>query len=241
MLATGIVVDDAIVVVENIERKIEEGLNPLPAAHAAMGEVTRPIISIMLVLCAVFIPVAFVTGLTGQFYRQFGDHHRGQHAHFHLQFPDPVAGAGRAAAEAAQCAARLCFSAASTGCWARFFRLFNRGLRARPPERYGHGVRRITAIRWVVLGDLRRACWCCTWGIFRMVPGGFIPAQDKQYLIGIVQLPDAASLDRTEKVVRQMSAIANADARASTTRSASRGLSVQGFVNLSNAAVSSSP
>ena len=72
MLATGIVVDDAIVVVENIERKIEEGLNPHAAAHAAMGEVTRPIISIALVLCAVFVPVAFVSGLTGQFYRQFG-------------------------------------------------------------------------------------------------------------------------------------------------------------------------
>jgi hydrophobe/amphiphile efflux-1 (HAE1) family protein len=72
VLATGIVVDDAIVVVENIERKIEEGLNPHAAAHAAMGEVTRPIISIALVLCAVFVPVAFVSGLTGQFYRQFG-------------------------------------------------------------------------------------------------------------------------------------------------------------------------
>src|ERR1700676_2921137 len=72
VLATGIVVDDAIVVVENIERKIEDGLNPHAAAHAAMGEVTRPIISIALVLCAVFIPVAFVSGLTGQFYRQFG-------------------------------------------------------------------------------------------------------------------------------------------------------------------------
>ena len=72
VLATGIVVDDAIVVVENIERKIEEGLNPHAAAHAAMAEVTRPIISIALVLCAVFIPVAFVSGLTGQFYRQFG-------------------------------------------------------------------------------------------------------------------------------------------------------------------------
>jgi len=68
VLATGIVVDDAIVVVENIERKIEQGLNPQAAAHAAMGEVTRPIISIALVLCAVFIPVAFVSGLTARLY-----------------------------------------------------------------------------------------------------------------------------------------------------------------------------
>src|SRR6201995_141232 len=72
VLATGIVVDDAIVVVENIERKIEDGLNPHAAAHAAMAEVTRPIISIMLVLCAVFVPVAFISGLTGQFYRHSG-------------------------------------------------------------------------------------------------------------------------------------------------------------------------
>jgi len=71
VLATGIVVDDAIVVVENVERKIEEGLAPREAAHAAMAEVTRPIISIMLVLCSVFIPVAFLSGITGQFYRQF--------------------------------------------------------------------------------------------------------------------------------------------------------------------------
>ena len=71
VLATGIVVDDAIVVVENIERKMEGGLDARAAAHAAMAEVTRPIISIMLVLCAVFVPVTFLGGITGQFYRQF--------------------------------------------------------------------------------------------------------------------------------------------------------------------------
>src|SRR5262249_28156893 len=71
VLATGIVVDDAIVVVETAERKIEAGLPPREAAHAAMAEVTRPIISIMLVLCSVFVPVAFLSGISGQFYRQF--------------------------------------------------------------------------------------------------------------------------------------------------------------------------
>ncbi len=71
MLATGIVVDDAIVVVENVERKMEGGLAAIAAAHAAMAEVTRPIISIMSVLCAVFVPVAFLSGVEGQFYRQF--------------------------------------------------------------------------------------------------------------------------------------------------------------------------
>src|SRR4029434_7418041 len=71
VLAIGIVVDDAIVVVENVERHIEEGLSPLEASHKAMEEVSGPIIAIALVLSAVFVPVAFISGLTGQFYRQF--------------------------------------------------------------------------------------------------------------------------------------------------------------------------
>ena len=71
VLAIGIVVDDAIVVVENVERNIEAGLSPRDAAHKAMDEVSRPIIAIALVLCAVFVPVAFLSGLTGEFYRQF--------------------------------------------------------------------------------------------------------------------------------------------------------------------------
>src|SRR5690606_27866722 len=71
VLAIGIVVDDAIVVVENVERNIEEGLAPLAAAHQAMREVSGPIVAISLVLCAVFVPMAFLDGITGQFYRQF--------------------------------------------------------------------------------------------------------------------------------------------------------------------------
>src|SRR5207344_2806579 len=71
VLAIGIVVDDAIVVVENVERNIEEGLAPIDAVHKAMDEVSGPIIAIALVLCAVFVPIAFISGLTGQFYRQF--------------------------------------------------------------------------------------------------------------------------------------------------------------------------
>ena len=71
VLAIGIVVDDAIVVVENVERNIEEGATPLEAAHQAMKEVSGPIIAIALVLCAVFVPMAFLTGVTGQFYKQF--------------------------------------------------------------------------------------------------------------------------------------------------------------------------
>jgi hydrophobe/amphiphile efflux-1 (HAE1) family protein len=115
-----------------------------------------------------------------------------------------------------------------------FFRWFNRGFE-KASQRYGHGVRRLTAIRAVVLAVFALLL-VGTWGMFRVVPGGFIPAQDKQYLIGIVQLPDAASLDRTEKVVRQISALAKETPGVDHVIGFS-GLSVQGFVNLSNAAV----
>src|SRR5580700_9026188 len=233
VLATGIVVDDAIVVVENIERKIEQGLNPHAAAHAAMGEVTRPIISIALVLCAVFVPVAFVSGLTGQFYRQFGITIAASTliSTFNSLTLSPALAALLLKPRNAQ---PDVFQRGINKLFGLFFDLFNRGFE-RASDKYGHGVRRLTAIRAVVLGVF--VCLLAgTWGIFQLVPGGFIPAQDKQYLIGIVQLPDAASLDRTEKVVRRISALAKETPGVDHVIGFS-GLSVQGFVNLSNAAV----
>src|SRR6202163_4759943 len=233
VLATGIVVDDAIVVVENIERKIEDGLNPHAAAHAAMGEVTRPIISIMLVLCAVFVPVAFVSGLTGQFYRQFGVTIAASTiiSTFNSLTLSPALAALLLKPKNAPPDA---FQRGINRVLGRFFALFNRGF-SRASEGYGHGVRRITAIRGTVLAVFVLLL-ISTWGIFQIVPGGFIPPQDKQYLIGIVQLPDAASLDRTEKVVRRISALAKETPGVDHVIGFS-GLSVQGFVNLSNAAV----
>ena len=233
VLATGIVVDDAIVVVENIERKIEEGLNPHAAAHAAMGEVTRPIISICLVLCAVFVPVAFVSGLTGQFYRQFG---------ITIAASTLISTFNSLTLSPALAALLLkprnappdAFQRGINKVLGAFFRWFNRGFES-ASERYGHGVKRITGIRVVILG-LFVLLLVGTWGIFQLVPGGFIPAQDKQYLVGIVQLPDAASLDRTEAVVAQMSKLAKETPGVDHVIGFS-GLSVQGFVNLSNTAV----
>ncbi len=99
VLAIGIVVDDAIVVVENVERNIEGGLSPRDATLKAMSEVTGPIVAIALVLCAVFVPIAFISGLTGEFYRQFAAHHRLLHRHLGVQLADPVAGARRRAAQ----------------------------------------------------------------------------------------------------------------------------------------------
>jgi hydrophobe/amphiphile efflux-1 (HAE1) family protein len=233
VLATGIVVDDAIVVVENIERKIEDGLNPRAAAHAAMAEVTRPIISIMLVLCAVFIPVAFVSGLTGQFYRQFG---------ITIAASTIISTFNSLTLSPALAALLLKPRHAPPDAFQRsinkvlgwFFSRFNRVFE-RASDRYGHGVSRLTALRGLVLAAFA-VLLVCTWGLFHIVPGGFIPSQDKQYLVGIVQLPDAASLDRTESVVRQISDIADHTPGVDHTIGFT-GLSVQGFVNLSNAAV----
>ena len=98
VLAIGIVVDDAIVVVENVERNIEQGLLSREAAHKAMSEVSGPIVAIALVLSAVFVPIAFVGGVTGQFYRQFAADHRDLDDHLGLQLADAVAGAGGDAA-----------------------------------------------------------------------------------------------------------------------------------------------
>jgi hydrophobe/amphiphile efflux-1 (HAE1) family protein len=233
VLATGIVVDDAIVVVENIERKIEDGLNPRAAAHAAMAEVTRPIISIMLVLCAVFIPVAFVSGLTGQFYRQFGVTIAASTliSTFNSLTLSPALAALLLKPRNAPPDA---FQRAINKVLGWFFGRFNHVFE-RASDRYGHGVSRLAALRGLVLAVFA-VLLVCTWGLFHIVPGGFIPSQDKQYLVGIVQLPDAASLDRTESVVKQISEIANATPGVDHTIGFS-GLSIQGFVNLSNAAV----
>jgi multidrug efflux pump len=233
VLATGIVVDDAIVVVENIERKIEEGLPPRAAAHAAMKEVTRPIISIMLVLCAVFVPVAFVSGLTGQFYRQFGITIAASTliSTFNSLTLSPALAALLLKPRTAE---PDWFQRGINSVLGRFFAGFNRVFE-RGSANYGRGVRRVVGGRWAVLG-IFAILLLCTWGIFRVVPAGFIPSQDKQYLIAIVQLPDAASLDRTEKVVRRVSELATQTPGVAHAIGFT-GLSVQGFVNLSNAAV----
>jgi len=233
VLATGIVVDDAIVVVENIERKIEGGLAPRAAAHAAMQEVTRPIISIMLVLCAVFVPVAFVTGLTGQFYRQFGITIASSTiiSTFNSLTLSPALAAMLLKPRGA---APDWFQRSINRVFGRPFAAFNSGFQ-RVSARYGRGIQRIAGLRVAVLAGFALLL-IATWGMFQIVPGGFIPSQDKQYLIGIVQLPDAASLDRTENVVRQISQLAVETPGVDHVIGFS-GLSVQGFVNLSNAAV----
>jgi hydrophobe/amphiphile efflux-1 (HAE1) family protein len=233
VLATGIVVDDAIVVVENIERKMEGGLDARPAAHAAMAEVTRPIISIMFVLCAVFVPSTFLGGITGQFYRQFAVTIAASTviSTFNSLTLSPALAALllRSKHEPPDRFQRG-IDAVLGKPFAAFNRLFDRtshayGLRVADVARWR---RPILAVFVLLLAG--------TWLMFRVVPGGFIPAQDKGYLIALVQLPNAASLDRTEQVVRQVSELA-LQTPGVAHAIGFPGLSANGFANMENAAL----
>ncbi|MGH7518385.1 MAG: efflux RND transporter permease subunit [Gemmatimonadales bacterium] len=230
VLAIGIVVDDAIVVVENVERNIELGLQPKEAAYRAMEEVTGPIIAIALVLCAVFVPVALVPGFTGQFYRQFA---------LTIAFSTVISAVNSLTLSPALAAILLRPHGAPRDLLTRLldrglgwiFRPFNRVFRA-GSERYGGGVERL-AVRpgWPLAAYA--GLLALTVVVFRIVPEGFIPPQDKQYLVGIAQLPDASSLDRTDSVLQKMTTIA-LEHPAVSHAVRFTGLSVNGFVNAPN-------
>ncbi|MDB4874856.1 MAG: multidrug transport protein acriflavin resistance protein domain [Gemmatimonadetes bacterium] len=205
VLAIGIVVDDAIVVVENVERHIEEGLSPLDASHRAMEEVSGPIIAIALVLCAVFVPVAFISGLTGQFYRQFA---------LTIAFSTLISAFNSLTLSPALAALLLKPRGAPEDAGTRvinrafgwLFRPFNRAFTSLS-ERYGNVGKFVTRRSALVLGVYAGLVVLGVIG-FKKVPAGFVPTQDKAYVVAIAQLPDAASLDRTEAVVRRMGEIA---------------------------------
>jgi multidrug efflux pump len=205
VLAIGIVVDDAIVVVENVERNIESGLSPHDATVKAMHEVSGPIIAIALVLCAVFVPLAFVPGLTGQFYKQFA---------VTIAISTVISAFNSLTLSPALSAILLRGHDAPKDALTRgmdrvfggFFRWFN-GWFGRRSEAYGRGVAQIVRRKSAAL-VVYALLLAATAFVFTRVPAGFVPAPDKQYLIGIAQLPAGASLDRTEAVVREMSRIA---------------------------------
>jgi hydrophobe/amphiphile efflux-1 (HAE1) family protein len=207
VLAIGIVVDDSIVVVENVERHIANGQTPLQATKAAMAEVSRPIIAITLVLCAVFIPVAFVEGLTGQFYRQFA---------LTIAISTVISAFNSLTLSPALAAVLLKPHGAKPDALTRgmdkvfggVFKRFNRGFAAAGDgysKAVTHTVRRAPIAIATYVGLI-----ALTWYGLSSLPGGFIPQQDKNYLVGIVQLPPAASIDRTDAVVRQIGEIAKA-------------------------------
>src|SRR5712672_714910 len=203
VLAVGIVVDDAIVVVENVERNIAAGLAPREAAKRTMDEVGSALIAIALVLCAVFVPAAFITGLTGQFYRQFA---------LTITGATVISLIVSLTLSPAMCALLLKphTSHQRYRWWARpihgFFRAFNFGFDA-----LGRGYGWLTArvVRFAVLMVLVYA-GVIMFGLneFRKTPVGFIPQVDQGYLIIVTQLPAGASLTRTDEVNRRVAELA---------------------------------
>jgi hydrophobe/amphiphile efflux-1 (HAE1) family protein len=233
VLAIGIVVDDAIVVVENVERHIAEGLSPREATKVAMSEVSRPIIAITLVLCAVFVPVAFVSGLTGQFYRQFA---------LTIAISTVISAFNSLTLSPALAAVLLKPHGAAPDALSRvmqrllggFFGRFNRAF-ARGGDSYA-GALRLTMRHGAVALTIYAGLIVLTAFSFRSVPDGFIPAQDKQYLVAVAQLPPAASLDRTEAVTRRIAEIALKQPGISHAVEFA-GMSVNGFTQSSSAAL----
>lgn len=234
VLAIGIVVDDAIVVVENVERNIADGHAPMEATKIATTEVTGPIIAIAFVLCAVFIPTAFITGLSGQFYKQFA---------LTITISTLISAFNSLTLSPALSAillrphdapedkfTRLLNRIFGNWLFKPFNRLFDRGAQG-----YEALVQKLIRMS-VIIGAVYLLLVGSTIGLFQAVPGGFIPQQDKQYLVAVAQLPDAASLDRTEAVVREMQKIA-LDVPGVSNTVAFPGLSVSGFSNSTNSGI----
>jgi multidrug efflux pump len=233
VLAIGIVVDDAIVVVENVERNIELGHEPHEATRRAMEEVSGPIVAIALVLCAVFVPTAFIVGLSGEFYKQFA---------LTIAISTVISAFNSLTLSPALAALLLKPHGAKKDRLTRaidfvlgwFFRLFNRFF-GRASGGYGKLVThtlRSSAIAVVVYAGLV--------GItilgFSRVPTGFVPTQDKGYLVSFAQLPNGATLDRTEDVIRRMSDIALKHPGVQNAV-AFPGLSINGFTNSPNSGI----
>ncbi|NRN17636.1 efflux RND transporter permease subunit [Serratia marcescens] len=228
VLSIGIVVDDAIVVVENVERHIENGKTPQQAARLAMNEVTGPIVAITSVLAAVFVPTAFLSGLQGEFYRQFA---------LTIAISTLLSALNSLTLSPALAGMLLRPHPAKPRAPGRIGRVLQAAVRPfqRAPDAYANAVRKTVRVRGMALA-IYGGLLVLTFFSFQAVPPGFVPMQDKYYLVGIAQLPNSASLDRTDAVVKQMSKIALAEPGVESVV-AFPGLSINGFVNVPNAAV----
>jgi multidrug efflux pump len=233
VLAIGIVVDDAIVVVENVERNIHNGLAPREATYRAMQEVSSPIIATALTLCAVFVPIAFISGLTGQFYRQFA---------LTIAISTVISAFGSLTLSPAMANLLLKSEDAPkdlptrfiNGIFGWFFEGFNRFFKA-ASKRYSRGVKFVLNQKLVMM-IIFLILICTTFFLFQITPKGFIPSQDKQYLIAFAQLQDGATLDRSQKVIEEMTDISLKDPGVENAI-AFPGLSVNGFTNSSSAGI----
>jgi len=192
VLAIGIVVDDAIVIVENVSQHIEKGLPPREATIKGMDEVTGPVIAITLVLMAVFLPTAFLPGITGQLYRQFA---------LTIAATAFISAVNALTLKPAQCATYL---RPRTGRNV-FTRIFDAVYR--PIERaYTWTIRHILKVWWVVLLVFVGLVGLTGWWYLK-TPTGFLPNEDQGFVLIAVQLPDAASLDRTREVTERMNKV----------------------------------
>lgn len=227
VLAIGIVVDDAIIVVENVERNIALGLSAREASYKAMKEVTGPIIAVMLVLCAVFVPIAFVSGLTGQFYRQFA---------LTIAISTVISAFNSLTLSPALARLLLKPHGESNDWLSRiiekvfgpFFRVFNTFF-TRSSDGYSKGIGKIVTRRGVGM-LIYTMLIALTWFGFTEVPKGFVPSQDKQYLVSFAQLPEGSTLERSEEIVRKMTEIA-LNEKGVKSVIGFPGLSINGFVN----------
>ena len=233
ILAIGVVVDDAIVVVENVERNISEGKPPYEATVQAMKEVTGPIIATSLVLISVFIPISFISSLSGQFYKQFA---------VTIAIATVISTFVALTLSPSMSALLLKDKAAKkdilekiiSGLFGWFFRIFNAAF-SRASNAYGRAVCFFTRKRIIML-TLYVVFMGLTVFMFRLVPGGFIPLQDKQYLIAFAQLPQGSTLNRTQEVIDEMSEIA-LEQEGVAAAVAFAGLSVNGFVTSSSGGI----
>jgi multidrug efflux pump len=228
VLAIGIVVDDAIVVVENVERNIEEGLTPLAAAHQAMKEVSGPIVAIGLVLCAVFIPMAFLSGVTGQFYRQFA---------VTIAISTVISTINSLTLSPAL-AAMLLKPHDAPKDRLTLFRPFNRFFN-KSSNKYQGAVSRALGKRGAVF-LVYILLLTGTGAMFQVVPPGFIPIQDKMYLIAGVKLPEGASLERTDALLKEVVDIAM-DTEGVAHAISFPGLNALQFTNTSNTGLAELP
>jgi len=211
VLAIGIVVDDAIVVVEAVEHHIEQGLTPRQAAHRAMEQVSGPVVAVALVLSAVFIPCAFISGITGQFFRQFA---------LTIAVSTVISAFNSLTLSPALAAILLQPRGAKKDLPGRlldlflgwFFRLFNWGFRHTTSiyTRLVGLALRLSALVLLIYGGLL----VLTWWTASCLPTGYIPNQDQGRFYIAVQLPDAASLERTQKAVNHITKLLQTDEKA---------------------------
>lgn len=233
VLAIGIVVDDAIVVVENVERNIETGLSPLEASYQAMREVSGPIIAISLTLVAVFVPIAFVSGLTGQFYQQFA---------MTIAISTVISAINSLTLSPALAALLLRSHDAPKDRLTKiidflfgwFFKWFNNSFK-RASHGYSTSVSGLLRHKTVSVIVYAILLGFTVYGL-NALPKGFVPAQDKQYLISFAQLPDGSSLARTEEVIQEMGRIALEEPGVANAVQFP-GLSVNGFTNSPSAGI----